>query len=88
MDGVLLIHKHGTLHVLLLQGGTASSSLFKLPGGRLKPGEDGALLRGFARAHAAKNACSSLCSPPWAPTRRSLRSLTPRLLLHPTQPIC
>ena len=38
VDGVILVHKHNTVHVLLLQVGSA---FFKLPGGRLKPGEDG-----------------------------------------------
>jgi Nucleotide hydrolase len=39
VEGVVLVHKHRTVHVLLLQPNPA---YFKLPGGRLKPGEDGA----------------------------------------------
>lgn len=39
VDAVLLVHAHGHPHVLLLQLG---STFFKLPGGRLRPGEDGA----------------------------------------------
>lgn len=38
VDGVLLVHEHNHPHVLLLQYGM---HFFKLPGGRLKPGEDG-----------------------------------------------
>ncbi|CAL8467844.1 g7382 [Coccomyxa elongata] len=37
VDGVLLVWEHNHPHVLLLQLG---SSFFKLPGGRLRPGED------------------------------------------------
>ncbi|MEW5301044.1 MAG: hypothetical protein WDW36_003927 [Sanguina aurantia] len=37
VDGVLLVHEHNHPHVLLLQYGM---HFFKLPGGRLKPGED------------------------------------------------
>eukprot|EP01120_Amphizonella_sp_Union-15-10_P009557 TRINITY_DN3645_c0_g1_i5.p1 TRINITY_DN3645_c0_g1~~TRINITY_DN3645_c0_g1_i5.p1 ORF type:complete len:223 (+),score=34.96 TRINITY_DN3645_c0_g1_i5:71-739(+) len=37
VEGVLLVHQHGHPHVLLLQIG---NTFFKLPGGRLKPGED------------------------------------------------
>jgi cleavage and polyadenylation specificity factor subunit 5 len=40
VEGVVLVHVHRTLHVLLLQ---PNPQYFKLPGGRLKPGEDGAL---------------------------------------------
>jgi len=37
VEGVMLVHQHNHPHVLLLQiGGT----FFKLPGGRLKPGEN------------------------------------------------
>eukprot|EP00286_Rhodomonas_abbreviata_P022133 CAMPEP_0181317326 /NCGR_PEP_ID=MMETSP1101-20121128/16409_1 /TAXON_ID=46948 /ORGANISM="Rhodomonas abbreviata, Strain Caron Lab Isolate" /LENGTH=205 /DNA_ID=CAMNT_0023424713 /DNA_START=21 /DNA_END=638 /DNA_ORIENTATION=+ len=36
VEGVLLVHQHKHPHVLLLQIG---SSFFKLPGGRMKPGE-------------------------------------------------
>ena len=38
VDGVLLVHEHNHPHVLLVQVG---ASFFKLPGGRLRPGEDG-----------------------------------------------
>lgn len=37
VEGVLLVHDHNHPHVLLLQVG---QSFFKLPGGRLRPGED------------------------------------------------
>ncbi|GAQ91558.1 cleavage and polyadenylation specificity factor subunit 5 [Klebsormidium nitens] len=37
VDGILLVQQHKHPHVLLLQIG---NSFFKLPGGRLKPGED------------------------------------------------
>ncbi|XP_050438197.1 cleavage and polyadenylation specificity factor subunit 5-like isoform X2 [Adelges cooleyi] len=37
VEGVLIVHKHGLPHVLLLQLGT---TFFKLPGGELNPGED------------------------------------------------
>ena len=39
MEAVLLVHEHHHPHVLLLQVGSA---FFKLPGGRLRPGENGA----------------------------------------------
>ena len=39
VEAVILVHNHNHPHVLLLQLGSA---FFKLPGGRLKPGEDGA----------------------------------------------
>jgi hypothetical protein len=38
VDAVILVHEHGHPHVLLIQIG---ASFFKLPGGRLRPGEDG-----------------------------------------------
>jgi cleavage and polyadenylation specificity factor subunit 5 len=41
VDAVLLVYEHGHPHVLLLQVGT---SFFKLPGGRLRPGEGGELV--------------------------------------------
>lgn len=41
VDAVLLVHKNNTLHILILQVGNL---FFKLPGGRLKPGEDGSTL--------------------------------------------
>lgn len=41
VEGVLLVQEHGHPHVLLLQLGQA---FFKLPGGRLRPGEEGARL--------------------------------------------
>ncbi|XP_001944073.2 cleavage and polyadenylation specificity factor subunit 5 isoform X1 [Acyrthosiphon pisum] len=37
VEGVLIVHKHGLPHVLLLQLGT---TFFKLPGGELNPAED------------------------------------------------
>ncbi len=39
MEAVLLVHEHHHPHVLLLQVG---HTFFKLPGGRLRPGENGA----------------------------------------------
>jgi len=41
VDGIILVYEHGHPHVLLFQAGT---SYFKLPGGRLRPGEGGGLL--------------------------------------------
>lgn len=38
VDAVILVYEHGHPHVLLFQVGT---SYFKLPGGRLRPGEGG-----------------------------------------------
>lgn len=38
VEGVLLVHQHNTIHALLLQ---PNPSFFRLPGGKLKPGEDG-----------------------------------------------
>jgi hypothetical protein len=38
VEAVLLVNVHGHPHVLVLQLG---GSFFKLPGGRLRPGEDG-----------------------------------------------
>lgn len=38
VEAVILVHNHNHPHVLLLQLGSA---FFKLPGGRLRPGEDG-----------------------------------------------
>ena len=40
VDGIILVYEHGHPHVLLFQAGT---SYFKLPGGRLRPGEGGGL---------------------------------------------
>eukprot|EP00270_Netrium_digitus_P008813 TRINITY_DN2653_c0_g1_i1.p1 TRINITY_DN2653_c0_g1~~TRINITY_DN2653_c0_g1_i1.p1 ORF type:complete len:223 (+),score=48.46 TRINITY_DN2653_c0_g1_i1:54-671(+) len=37
VEGILLVHEHNHPHILLLQIG---NTFFKLPGGRLKPGED------------------------------------------------
>ncbi|KAL6752652.1 Cleavage/polyadenylation specificity factor subunit 5 [Haematococcus lacustris] len=37
VEGVLIVHEHNHPHVLLLQ---LAPSFFKLPGGRLRPGED------------------------------------------------
>ncbi len=42
VEGVLLVQEHGHPHVLMLQLGV---NHFQLPGGRLKPGEDGEVLR-------------------------------------------
>lgn len=39
VEAVILVHEHNHPHILLLQIGM---SFFKLPGGRLRPGEDGA----------------------------------------------
>lgn len=44
VDAVLLVYEHGHPHVLLLQVG---ASFFKLPGGRLRPGEGGKVLLYF-----------------------------------------
>ena len=38
VEAVLLVHEHHHPHVLLMQVG---STFFKLPGGRLRPGENG-----------------------------------------------
>lgn len=38
VEGILLVQEHNHPHILLLQLGT---NFFKLPGGRLRPGEDG-----------------------------------------------
>lgn len=43
VDAIILVHEHSHPHVLLIQIGSA---FFKLPGGRLRPGEDGELLCG------------------------------------------
>jgi 8-oxo-dGTP pyrophosphatase MutT (NUDIX family) len=40
VGAVILVHAHGHPHVLLLQLG--NSAYYQLPGGKLKPGEDGA----------------------------------------------
>lgn len=53
MEAVLLVHEHHHPHVLLLQVGSA---FFKLPGGRLRPGENGAL-------HWLRAGLLLLCSP-------------------------
>eukprot|EP00741_Cyanophora_paradoxa_P021319 tig00021348_g20579.t1 len=37
VEGILLVHNHNHPHILLLQIG---NTFFKLPGGRLRPGED------------------------------------------------
>eukprot|EP00897_Mesotaenium_endlicherianum_P004937 jgi/Mesen1/4471/ME000228S03435 len=37
VEGILLVHEHNHPHILLLQIG---NTFFKLPGGRLRPGED------------------------------------------------
>jgi hypothetical protein len=42
VEAVLLVHNHGHPHILLLQKPDQS---FKLPGGWLRPGEDGDALK-------------------------------------------
>lgn len=42
VDAVILVYEHGHPHVLLFQVGT---SYFKLPGGRLRPGEGGVCVK-------------------------------------------
>jgi cleavage and polyadenylation specificity factor subunit 5 len=42
VDAIIIVYEHGHPHVLLFQVGT---SYFKLPGGRLRPGESGAVRR-------------------------------------------
>ena len=39
VEGVLLLQNRQHPHVLLLQQGTRESAVFRLPGGRLRPGE-------------------------------------------------
>lgn len=39
VEGVLLLQDHQHPHVLLLQQGTRENPVFRLPGGRLRPGE-------------------------------------------------
>ena len=39
VEGVLLLQNHQHPHVLLLQQGTRENPVFRLPGGRLRPGE-------------------------------------------------
>lgn len=43
VEGVLIVQEHNHPHILLLQAG---QNFFKLPGGRLRPGEDGGWLPG------------------------------------------
>lgn len=38
VEGILVVHEHNHPHILMLQ---LSVSFFKLPGGRLRAGEDG-----------------------------------------------
>jgi len=38
VEGILLVQEHNHPHVLLMQMG---QTFFKLPGGRLRPGEEG-----------------------------------------------
>lgn len=54
VEAVLLVHEHHHPHVLLLQVGSA---FFKLPGGRLRPGENGALHRNGAGLLSQHRAC-------------------------------
>ena len=58
VEGVMLVTEHHHPHVLLLQA--TQSQQFKLPGGRLRPGEEGAggvedRARARARAHARRS---------------------------------
>jgi len=39
VEGVLLVHQHKHPHVLLLQQTLGNQKIYKLPGGRIKPGE-------------------------------------------------
>ena len=39
VEGVLLVHNRGHPHVLLLKEDVQGSPIFRLPGGRLRPGE-------------------------------------------------
>lgn len=60
VEGILLVHEHNHPHVLLLQIG---NTFFKLPGGRLKPGENE--VEGLKRKLTSKLAPSSnAISPP------------------------
>jgi hypothetical protein len=38
VEGVLLVHQHKHPHVLLLQQHLGQQKIYKLPGGRIKPG--------------------------------------------------
>jgi hypothetical protein len=38
VEGVMLVHKHKHPHVLLLQQQIGKQNIYKLPGGRIKPG--------------------------------------------------
>lgn len=60
VEGVILVHKHRTIHVLLLQ---PTPNFYKLPGGRLKPGEDGAgqKLACTACVHSGRAQCTVIC---------------------------
>ena len=51
VEAVLLVHEHRHPSVLLLQIG---ATFFKLPGGRLRPAEEGAYW-------CCQDACSCLC---------------------------
>lgn len=61
VEGVLLVQEHNHPHILLLQMG---QTFFKLPGGRLRPGEEGERVVRVAYAHerGRRGACLSLCS--------------------------
>ena len=48
MEGILLVQEHNHPHVLLMQMGP---SFFRLPGGRLRPGEDGEGARAAVHPH-------------------------------------
>eukprot|EP00850_Spirogloea_muscicola_P003359 SM000013S26528 [mRNA] locus=s13:793102:795148:- [translate_table: standard] len=58
VDGILLVQEHNHPHILLLQIG---NTFFKLPGGRLKPGEDE--VEGLKRKLSSKLALPSVPFP-------------------------
>lgn len=71
VEGVLLVHLHGHPHVLLLHVG---HKFFKLPGGKLKPGE--ATLAGLYRKLTNKLASPVLdLQPQWQQDQASLLSV-------------
>ena len=57
VEGVLLVHQHKHPHVLLLQQQFGKQNIYKLPGGRIKPGKHCIILfsqkikNEYARAH-------------------------------------
>jgi cleavage and polyadenylation specificity factor subunit 5 len=60
VEGVLLVHQHGYPHILLLQIG---HSFFKLPGGRLRYGEDER--KGLLRKLSSKLSLPEAQQPQW-----------------------